>query len=136
VGIERFEDLQAWQEARELARIIYRLTRKERFFQDRDLRWQLQGAAVATMSNLAEAHGQSSFEERRRLLELARGAGKKLQSHLYVALDQAYLTVAEVQHASSQADTVAGLIGRMLGNLDRQIKLRRADRPRSRQKRA
>jgi four helix bundle protein len=135
VGIERFEDLRAWQEARGLMRTIYRFTQSERFALDKDLRSQLQGAAIATMSHIAEAHGRSSPEETRRCLEIALGAGKEIQSHLYVGLDQAYLTLAEFQEAYGQADRVAGRIGGMLGKLDRQVTGRPA-RPPSRQKRA
>jgi hypothetical protein len=46
-AIERFEDLQCWQEARALARIVYALSRNPTFDEDRDLRWQMRAAAVS-----------------------------------------------------------------------------------------
>jgi len=136
VGIKRFEDMRAWQEARGLMRIIYRLAQSERFAHDKDLRSQLQAAAVATMSHIAEAHGRSSLEETRRCLEIALATGKVVQSQLYVGLDQAYLTLAEFQEAYTQADRVAGRIGGMLDTLDRQVTGRRPARPPTRQRRA
>ena len=136
MGMKRFEDLQAWQEARSLARIIYRLTRSERFAPDQGLRCQLQGAAVSLMSNIAGAHGRSSLEAKRPSLESALGTGEELQSHLYVGLDQAYLTLAEFQEAYGQADRVAGRIGELLSDPDRQVTGRRLDRPPARQRRA
>lgn len=71
MDIRRFEDLKAWQEARKLAHIIYRLTKKEGFNLDRDLRWQLQDAAVSSMGNIAEAYGRYSFEDKRRFLDVS-----------------------------------------------------------------
>lgn len=67
-GIERFEDLKSWQEARKLEQLVYRVTAKDAFRQDRALRWQLQDAAVAAMGNIAESHGRYSFEDKRRFL--------------------------------------------------------------------
>lgn len=121
MGIERFEDLKSWQEARKLMQIVYRLAGKEAFGHDRALRWQIQDAVVSTMGNIAEAHGRYSFEDKRRLLDIALGSCKEIQSHLYVALDQGYLTQTEFDEAYQQADTVGQLINGSINNLDHQI---------------
>ena len=46
-------DLKVWQEARKLVQIIYRLTKNTSFDDDRDLRWQLQDAAVSSIPHQA-----------------------------------------------------------------------------------
>lgn len=53
-GITRFEDMQAWQKARELTARIYELTRTGEFTKDYALRDQIRRAAISVMSNLAE----------------------------------------------------------------------------------
>lgn len=53
MGIERFEDLQSWQEARKLVQMVFRLTEHEGLSRSRGLRWQLQEAAVSSMGNIA-----------------------------------------------------------------------------------
>lgn len=50
--IERFEDIEAWKEARTLAREVYEVTRRGGFRQDRDLRDQLRRAAVSVMASI------------------------------------------------------------------------------------
>jgi len=50
--IERFEDIEAWKAARELANFAYDLTAKPRFARDFGLRDQIQRAAVSVMSNI------------------------------------------------------------------------------------
>jgi len=56
--IERFEDLIAWQKARELTASIYRITRQGSFAKDFGLSGQIQRAAVSTMSNIARGNAQ------------------------------------------------------------------------------
>ena len=134
MAIERFEDLKSWQEARRLTQIVYRLTQKDGFRGDRALTWQIRDAAVSTMGNIAEAHGRYSFEDKRRLLDIALGSCKEIQSHLYVVLDQAYASRAEFEEAYGQADVVGQLINGAVNNLDRQIATRPSGKPGPRRK--
>ncbi len=52
MGIDKFEDIDAWQKARELANDIYGLTSKEEFSRDYGLRDQMQRASVSIMANI------------------------------------------------------------------------------------
>jgi four helix bundle protein len=121
VRIERFEDLKSWQEARKLVQIIYRLTRSEAFKDDRALRWQIQAAGVSTMGNIAEGHGRYSFEDKRRFLDISLGSSKEVQSHLYVAVDQNFISKVEFDEAYRQTEIVAQLVIGSLNNLELQI---------------
>jgi hypothetical protein len=51
---ERFEDLEAWRTARELTKVIFTLTEKEKFSRDYSLKDQIRRASVSAMSNVAE----------------------------------------------------------------------------------
>ena len=128
MGIERFEDLKSWQEARKLTQIVYRLTEMGSF-RSRGLAWQLQDAAGSCMGNIAEAHGRYSFEDKRRFLDIALGSCNEIQSRLYIALDHAYVTREEFDEAYRQADVVGRLINGALNNLDRQIAQRLRGKP-------
>ena len=59
--INKFEDLVAWQKARELNRAIYQLTATGAFSKDFGLSDQVRRASVSVMSNIAEG-----FERRTR----------------------------------------------------------------------
>jgi len=52
--IERFEDIEAWQLARELTRKIYRLAKKSRFKTDYGLKRQIQEISNASGENNPE----------------------------------------------------------------------------------
>jgi len=51
--IERFEDIESWQLARELTVGIYRATNAAEFSRDFGLKDQIRRAAVSIMSNIA-----------------------------------------------------------------------------------
>jgi four helix bundle protein len=58
--IKRFEDIQAWQKARELVREVYLVCASEHLSKDFGLRDQLCRAAVSSMSNIAEGFSRMS----------------------------------------------------------------------------
>lgn len=110
-GITRFEDIKAWQEARELTKRIYGLTRREPFARDFGLRDQIQRAAVSSMSNIAEGFDCDSRVEFGRFLGIARRSGVEVQSLLYVAMDVGYIDESEFALHYEQARKTKALIG-------------------------
>jgi four helix bundle protein len=86
------------------------------------------------MGNIAESHGRYSFEDKRRLLDIALGSCREVQSHLYVALDQSFVTQQEFEVAYRQADVVSQLLNGSINNLDRQITSRTPEKSGPRRK--
>ena len=93
--IERFEDIEAWQLARELTRKVYRLTKKPRFSKDYGLKKQIQDAAGSSMHNIAEGFDSETNPEFIRFLRYAKRSCTEVQSELYVALDEKYISTDE-----------------------------------------
>ncbi len=112
--IERFEDLQSWQKARELANAIYDLTEKEKFSKDYGLRRQIQRAASSAMHNIAEGFDAGTNPEFIRFLKIARRSVSEVQSQLYLALDRKYITSDELKIAYPLASEVKKLINGMI----------------------
>ena len=56
----RFEDIEAWQTGRQLARAIYRASREGSFSKDFALRDQVRRAAISITSNIAEGYERDS----------------------------------------------------------------------------
>ena len=109
--IERFEDIKAWQEARNLVKMIYILTNKERFSKDFGMRDQIRRAAVSAMTNIAEGFDFDSNIEFARFLGFARRSAVEVQSLLYAALDVDYIDQAEFELNYEQARKTKALIG-------------------------
>ena len=91
MGITRFEDLIAWQKARELTKAIYQATTTIPFSKDFGLKDQIQRASVSIMSNIAEGFERGSHNEFHQFLVIAKGSCAEVKSQLYVALDANYL---------------------------------------------
>jgi four helix bundle protein len=101
---QRFEDLECWQEARKLTRIIYRLARKPKFARDYRLVDQITSAVVSCMNNIAEGFDSGLRTESVRFYNYARRSASEVQSCLYVALDQEYVEQSEFDEAYRQAE--------------------------------
>ncbi len=112
--IKNFEELKAWQKARELAGYVYELTRKEPFSRDYGLRGQIQRAASSVMHNIAEGFESGSDPEFVRFLKMARRSAGEVQSQLYLALDVNYVIEEEHQRAYVLATEVKRLINGMM----------------------
>ncbi len=109
--ISRFEDIQGWQEARKLVKMIYKLTRDGAFSKDFGLRDQIQRAAVSAMTNIAEGFDCDSKIEFARFLGIARRSAVEVQSLLYVAFDVQYITELQLKEHYEQARATKALIG-------------------------
>ena len=90
--VERFEDLIAWQKARELTKRIYHISREGAFSKDFGLSSQIQRASVSIMSNIAEGFERGGRGEFHQYLSMAKASCAELRSQLYVALDNGYIS--------------------------------------------
>ena len=100
--IERFEDIEAWQLARELARKVYCLTKKPRFAKDYGLKRQIQDAAGSSMHNIAEGFDSETNAEFIRFLRYAKRSCTEVQSELYIAVDNDYISSGEFKDVYEQ----------------------------------
>lgn len=108
--IERFEELEAWKEARGLVSQVYEKTRESADLgRDYRFRDQLTAAAVSAMSNIAEGFSRRTDREFTQFLFITKGSCAEVQSLLYVVLDQRYLPEADFQRLYAQAEKVARL---------------------------
>ncbi|MBM3123272.1 MAG: four helix bundle protein, partial [Chloroflexi bacterium] len=88
----RLEDIEAWRLARELAREVYAVSGRPPFDRDFALRDQVRRACVSVAANIAEGYGRGGSQEFLQFLAVAKGSVSEVRSHLYLALDQGYVT--------------------------------------------
>jgi four helix bundle protein len=115
--IERFEDIDAWQVARELTQLVYRLTADGLWARDFGLRDQIRRASVSIMSNIAEGFDRRGVVEFHRFLAIAKGSAAEVRSQLYVALDSGYITSEHFSIAYDLADKTARMTGSFMNYL-------------------
>ncbi len=122
--IERFEDIEAWQLARELTRKVYRLTKKTRFAKDYGLKRQIQDAAGSSMHNIAEGFDSETNAEFMRFLRYAKRSCTEVQSELYVALDEEYIAPIEFEDVYEQARRTRAAVRGFINYLKRYEELK------------
>ncbi len=105
--IERFEDIEAWQKARELTRRVYEMTREGAFAGDFGLRDQIRRAAVSIMSNIAEGFERGSNKEFIQYLFIAKGSAGEVRAQLYVAKDQGFLNDEQFLNLYNMAQQIS-----------------------------
>jgi four helix bundle protein len=125
--VARFEDLIAWQKARELTKAIYQLTRQGTFAKDYGLVNQMQRAAVSVMSNIAEGFERARPAEFHQFLSIAKASCAEVRSLLYVAFDIGHLAEADYQRLLAQSEEVARIIGGLRASVERQRDQQRGD---------
>jgi four helix bundle protein len=96
--------------SRKLVNCVYEAVRSNHPFR-RDFRLvnQIQGAAVSSMSNIAEVFARQSNKEFIHFLFIAKSSAAEVQSELYVALDQNYITEETFEEIYKLAEDVSKL---------------------------
>jgi len=104
---DKFEEIKAWQKAREITLHVYRATSNGNFAKDFGLKDQIRRASVSIMANIAEGHGRRTNSEFANFLNLARGSVAEVQSHLYVAVGLNYIDQLEFDRLYSELTEVS-----------------------------
>lgn len=109
-SFKSFEEIIAWQKARANTKLIYDITKKNGFEKDYDLRNQIRDSATSVMGNIAEGFDRDTDKEFTRFLYISRASNSETLSHLYVALDQEYVSQPDFDNMKEKILEVKRLI--------------------------
>jgi len=129
--IKRFEDIEAWKKARELTKEIYKVSSASRFAKDFGLRDQIRRASVSIMLNIAEGFARKTDKEFAQFLVHSHGSAAEVQSALYVALDQKYITREQFEFLYSLAEEISKKIMNFTLYLTNSLKGQRVEESKS-----
>ncbi|HQQ13355.1 MAG TPA: four helix bundle protein [Bacteroidales bacterium] len=97
--INRIEDLEIWQMARDICRAVHKLTQKELFRKDFSLVDQIRRSSGSIMDNIAEGFEREGNKEFINFLSISKGSAGETRSQMYRAFDQGYITQVEFDSA-------------------------------------
>lgn len=117
-SIERFEDLEIWQLARELVREVYKLTRKEEFSKDYGLKDQIRRSSVSVMNNISEGFESRTTNRFIDYLGRSKGSCGETRSVSYVALDCKYITKSEFRNLYDRCTTISKKTQKLMNYLE------------------
>ena len=116
--ITRFEEIEAWQTARELTKLVYSLTDEGKLARDFGLKDQLRRASVSVMSNIAEGFESQTQALFIRYLGIAKASAGEVRSQLYVSRDINYLSEEQFAAIFKIAEKASRQISRFISYLE------------------
>jgi len=118
--IERFEDLVAWQKARELRRAVRQATAGPQFRHEVDFRSQIRRAALSVMSNVAEGFERGSRADFAHFLVMSKASCGEVRSLLYAGIDDGLFDKQTFDSLHSQTEEVGRIVGGLRAAVARQ----------------
>ena len=118
----KFENLNAWKDARFLVRSIYSLTRSKPLAIDFQLSSQIQSAAVSIMSNVAEGFERIHIAEKIQFYNTARSSCGEVRSLLFVIADNYPECSSLAFDIMPFTESVGKLISGLLSSTQRRLK--------------
>lgn len=90
--VTKFEELEVWKLAREIAMDIYNESITPSFTKDFELKGQIRKSSGSAMDNIAEGFERGGRKEFIYFLGIAKGSAGEVRSQLYRALDRKHFT--------------------------------------------
>ncbi len=94
--MRNYKELVVWQEAIELVKAVYAITRKLPPEERYALADQMRRAVVSIPSNIAEGHDRHSNNEFRHFLTIAKGSAAELDTQLVICKELQYISEEEL----------------------------------------
>jgi four helix bundle protein len=125
----RFEDLEVWQDAFELAYEVYQASMRGEFTRDFALRDQIRRASISVSSNIAEGFESRTDRMFREYLGRAKASAGEVRSQLYMARRVNHVDDDTFRNLLARASSVSRQIGGLIKYLDQCITSNRDTRP-------
>jgi len=116
--INGVEDLKVWVRARELAALVFQLSKLKAFSSDWELRSQINAAAGSVMDNIAEGFGRRGNREFISFLSIASGSLAEVRSQILRANDRSYISSVSLEETLE----LINIISKMISGLIRYLK--------------
>jgi four helix bundle protein len=112
--IQRFEDILAWQKARDLAFRMYSNFSKNKDYPFRD---QVQRAVISIMNNIAEGFERKGNKELKQFLFIAKGSAGEVRSMLDIALGLRYIEKSEYEAMHDECEQISKMLSAFIKTL-------------------
>jgi len=112
--IDRFEEIMAWQKAKDMTVTIYKLFKNNKDYGFKD---QIQRASISIMNNIAEGFERKSNPEFKNFLYIAKGSCGEVRSMLHLANDLNYITKEKYSLLLDESLSISKLISGLIKSL-------------------
>jgi four helix bundle protein len=117
--INRFEDLEIWQEARRLAKEIHIISIETGLKSDFKFKEQIKSSSGSVMDNIAEGFERDGNIEFRQFLSIAKGSAGETRSQLYRVFDFDYINEQKLELLKKDYENLSGKIKNFITYLNK-----------------
>ena len=117
--INKFEDLQIWQEARRLAKEIHIISIETGLKTDFRFKEQIKSSSGSVMDNIAEGFERDGNIEFRQFLSIAKGSAGESRSQIYRLYDFGYIDEAQFEILKKDYENLSGKIKNFITYLNK-----------------
>ncbi len=117
--INRFEDLEIWQEARRLAKEIHIISIETGLKSDFKFKEQIKSSSGSVMDNIAEGFERDGNIEFRQFLSIAKGSAGETRSQLYRVFDFGYIDEQKFELLKKDYENLSGKIKNFITYLNK-----------------
>jgi four helix bundle protein len=105
--VTRFEDLEIWKLARELYKVVFKITSEEPFCRDFKFRDQIRDSSGSVSDNIAEGFERGGNKEFIQFLSVAKGSCGETRNQSYRAFDSSYISQEVLDDLLRRTETIA-----------------------------
>ncbi|PIZ98870.1 MAG: hypothetical protein COX77_03210 [Candidatus Komeilibacteria bacterium CG_4_10_14_0_2_um_filter_37_10] len=113
----QFEELRVWQQAMDLAQLVYQQTQSFPKLEQYGLQSQLQRAVTSIVLNIAEGKGRYHNKEFIQFLYLSRGSLYETVTCLQLAVRLNYLQQSEIETTLNQAQVIHSQLNSLIKSM-------------------
>lgn len=117
-----FREMPVWNEAMEIAELVFRLTDSLPKKEDYGLTSQIRRAALSISANIAEAFGRYHLNDKINFYYFARGSIAETQNHLEYGFRVGYFRQEDVKSIALKIGDLYGSVNRLIKSLKPQSK--------------
>lgn len=103
----RFQDLEVWKLAKDLAKIVYKLADTAHFKNDFGFIDQIRRATISVSSNIAEGEESGSVRSNLKYLRIAKASNAEVRSQAIIANEIGYLDKEEKDRIVELSDLIS-----------------------------
>ena len=117
--INKFEDLEIWQEARKLSKEIYLISTETDLKTDFRFKAQIKASSGSVMDNIAEGFERDGNLEFRQFLSIAKGSAGESRSQIYRLYDYEYISEEKFLDLKIKYENFSGKIKNFITYLNK-----------------
>ncbi len=116
--IQKFQDLEIWQLARQLENEIFIISKDVLLSKDFALKDQINRSAGSIMDNIAEGFGRGGRNEFIKFLSIAKASATELNSQVVRCFDRNYITKEQIEKLNATTLLLGNKIGALIKHLN------------------